>query len=136
MNIPNNIAVENVFRVQVLKRLESKVKLRIFIKKEFYNQDGALVKYNSGSLTKVYAPMYIEKNVDIRLYIDFIQNYFNAVSKCGLLNMDDQENLDKIKFNESALYNSQPNNVDNWRWQFTKIVTDSYDTSKLTLIEW
>ena len=132
----NNISVENVFRVQVLKRLESKVKLRIFIKKEFYNQDGVLVKYNSGSLTKVYAPMYIEKNVDIRLYIDFIQNYFNAVSKCGLLNMDDQENLDKIKFNESALYNSQPNNVDNWRWQFTKIVTDSYDTSKLTLIEW
>lgn len=132
----NNISVENVFRVQVLKRLESKVKLRIFIKKEFYNQDGVLVKYNSGSLTKVYAPMYIEKNVDIRLYIDFIQNYFDAVSKYGLLNMDDQENLDKIKFNESALYNSQPNNVDNWRWQFTKIVTDSYDTSKLTLIEW
>lgn len=132
----NSIAVENVFRVQVLKRLESKVKLRIFIKKQFYNQDGILVKYNSDSSTKVYTPMYIEKNVDIRLYINFIQKYFDSVSKVGLLNNDDQENLDKIKFNESNLYSSQVNNVDNWKWQFTKIVTDSYDTSKLTLIEW
>jgi hypothetical protein len=80
--------------------------------------------------------MYIEKNVDIRLYIDFIQKYLDAVSKYGLLNEDDKEILDKINFNKSNLYTTQANNVDNWKWQFTKIVTDSYDTSQLTLIEW
>jgi hypothetical protein len=132
----NSIAVENVFRVQVLKRLESKVKLRIFINKEFYNKEGVLTKYSSNSSTRVYTPMYIEKNVDIRLYIDFIQKYLDAVSKYGLLNEDDKEILDKINFNKSNLYTTQANNVDNWKWQFTKIVTDSYDTSQLTLIEW
>ena len=98
--------------------------------------DGVLVKYNSDASTRVYVPMYVEKNVDIRLFIDFMQRYFDHVSANGLLNNDDQENLDKIKFNESSLYKKQLNNVDNWKWQFTKIVTDSYDTSKLTLIEW
>jgi len=132
----NSIGVENVFRVQVLKKLESKVKLRIFVKKMFYSVDGVLLKYNSDSTKKVYVPMYVEKNVDIRLFIDFIQRYFEHVSAYGLLNNDDQENLDKIKFNESSLYKKQLNNVDNWKWQFTKIVTDSYDTTKLTLIEW
>ena len=132
----NSIGVENVFRVQVLKKLESKVKLRIFVKKMFYSVDGVLVKYNSDSSNKVYVPMYVDKNVDIRLYIDFIQRYFDQVSSFGLLNNDDQSNLDKIKFDESSLYKKQLNNVDNWKWQFTKIVTDSYDTSKLTLIEW
>jgi len=131
-----SIAVNNVFRVQVLKRLESKVKLRIFINKEFYNKEGVLTKYSSNSSTRVYTPMYIEKNVDIRLYIDFIQKYLDAVSKYGLLNEDDKEILDKINFNKSNLYTTQANNVDNWKWQFTKIVTDSYDTSQLTLIEW
>ena len=132
----NSIGVENVFRVQVLKKLETKVKLRIFVKKMFYSMDGVLVKYNSDASTRVYVPMYVEKNVDIRLFIDFMQRYFDHVSANGLLNNDDQENLDKIKFNESSLYKKQLNNVDNWKWQFTKIVTDSYDTSKLTLIEW
>ena len=131
----NNIAVHNVSRVQVLKRLESKVKLRIFIDRVFYSQEGILTKFNSDSTTKVYAPMYIDKNVDIRLYIDFMQNYLNHFNTYGLLDCN-EDYLKKIEFNRSSLHNHTVTNVDNWKWQFTKSVIDSYDTSKLNLIEW
>ena len=131
----NNIAVNNVSRVQVLKRLESKVKLRIFIERVFHSQEGILTKFKSGSTTKVYAPMYIDKNVDIRLYIDFMQNYLNHFNTYGLLDCN-EDYLKKIEFTRSSLHNHTVTNVDNWKWQFTKSVIDSYDTSKLNLIEW
>ena len=131
----NNIAVHNVSRVEVLKRLESKVKLRIFIDRVFYSQEGILTKFKSDSTTKVYAPMYIEKNVDIRLYIDFIQRYLNNLNVYGLLDCN-EDNLKKIEFSRRTLHNNIITNVDNWKWQFTKSVIDSYDTTKLTLIEW
>jgi len=130
-----NIAVHNVSRVQVLKRLESKVKLRIFIERVFHNQEGILTKFKSDSTTKVYAPMYIDKNVDIRLYIDFMQNYLNHFNTYGLLDCN-EDNLKKIEFSKRSLHNHLISNVDNWKWQFTKSVIDSYDTSKLNLIEW
>lgn len=130
-----NLIVYDVWKVQVLKRLESKVKVRIFIDKVFHNVEGKLIRYGSSNDTRVYVPMFIDRTIDIRLYIDFIQQYIEAKQKYGLLEMN-KLNLDNVKFSRVDLFRSQMSNVDNWNWEFPKEVSESYDISELTLIEW
>ena len=134
----NNIEVENVQKVVVLKRNESKVKLRIFVIRKFWaDSEGNLLSspYGREDVKKVFLPMYIDKLVDPRLYIDFVVRYKEATSE-GLLDTSDTEYLDKIHYIENKIYNNQSRTVSNWKWLFPEEVYSSYNVSELNLIEW
>ena len=132
--VNNNDGISGVTKVDVLKRLESKVKLRIWINKFFYVTNNRLMTGKIGDAKQVIIPMYIDKLVDPRLYLDFLQGYQENVSEFGVLDIDKYED---VKF-DKYLYNnvSQTYKVDNWKWKFPAEVMDSYDTSELTLIAW
>ena len=87
-----------------------------------------------GDAKQLIIPMYIDKLVDPRLYLDFLQSYNEKVEEFGVLDIDKYED---VKFNKN-LYNnvSQSYKVDNWKWKFPTEILDSYDTSELTLIAW
>tara|TARA_A100001011_G_scaffold388564_1_gene468460 strand:- start:1166 stop:2512 length:1347 start_codon:yes stop_codon:yes gene_type:complete len=132
---PNNTDVINgVNQIDVLKRLESKVKLRIWIKKMFYISDDKLMTGKIKDAKAIYVPMYIDKLVDPRLYLDFLQGYKENVSEFGILDFSIHEevNFDKIAYDNL----NQSYKVDNWKWKFPIEVLDSYDTSELTLTAW
>ena len=132
---PNNTDVINgVNQIDVLKRLESKVKLRIWIKKMFYISDDKLMTGKIKDSKAIYVPMYIDKLVDPRLYLDFLQGYQENVLEFGVLDFSIHEevNFDKIAYDNL----NQSYKVDNWKWKFPEEVLDSYDTSELTLTAW
>ena len=133
-DVNNNDSIRGVTAVDVLKRLESKVKLRIYINRFYWMKDGKLMTGKFGDAKQVLIPMYIDKLVDPRLYLDFLQRYNEKVEEFGFLDMD---RLDDFKF-DSYDYNnlSQTYKVDNWKWKFPAEVLDSYDTSELTLTAW
>ena len=134
----NNIEVDNVQKVVVLKRNESKVKLRIFVTRKFWvDNEGNLLSspYGRKDVKKIFLPMYIDKLVDPRLYIDFVVKYKEATSE-GLLDSNDTEYLDRIKYIENKIYNNQSRSVSNWKWLFPEEVYSSYNVSELNLIEW
>ena len=134
----SNIEVENVQKVVVLKRNESKVKLRIFVTRKFWaDSEGNLLSspYGRKDVKKIFLPMYIDKLVDPRLYIDFVVKYKEATSE-GLLDTSDAEYLDKINYIENRIYNNQSRSVSNWKWLFPEEVYSSYNVSELNLIEW
>lgn len=132
--VNNNDGISGVTKVDVLKRLESKVKLRIWINKFFYVTNNKLMTGKIGDAKRVLIPMHIDKLVDPRLYLDFLQGYQENVSEFGVLDIDKYED---VKF-DKYLYNnvSQSYKVDNWKWKFPAEVLDSYDTSELTLTAW
>lgn len=132
--VNSNDGISGVTKVDVLKRLESKVKLRIWINKFFYVTNNKLMTGKIGDAKRVIIPMYIDKLVDPRLYLDFLQGYQENVSEFGVLDIDKYED---VKF-DKHLYNnvSQSYKVDNWKWKFPAEVLDSYDTSELTLTAW
>jgi len=133
-DVNSNDSIRGVMAVDVLKRLESKVKLRIYINRYFWMKDGKLMTAKIGDAKQVLLPMYIDKLVDPRLYLDFIQGYNEKVEEFGFL---DSDRLDEFKFNGYHYNNvSQTYKVDNWKWKFPEEVLDSYDTSELTLIAW
>ena len=127
-------SISGVTKVDVLKRLESKVKLRISINKFFYVTNNKLMTSQIGDAKRVLIPMYIDKLVDPRLYLDFLQGYNEKVEEFGVLDIDKYED---VKF-DKHLYNnvSQSYKVDNWKWKFPAEILDSYDTSELTLTAW
>lgn len=133
-DVNSNDSIRGVTAVDVLKRLESKVKLRIYINRFYWMKDGKLMTGKFGDAKQVLIPMYIDKLVDPRLYLDFLQGYNEKVEEFGFLDMD---RLDDFKF-DSYDYNnlSQTYKVDNWKWKFPEEVLDSYDTSELTLTAW
>ena len=134
----NNIEVDNVQKVVVLKRNESKVKLRIFVTRKFWaDNEGNLLSspYGRKDVKQIFLPMYIDKLVDPRLYIDFVVKYKEATSE-GLLDTDDTEYLDRIEYIENKIYNNQSRSVSNWKWLFPEEVYSSYNVSELNLIEW
>jgi len=134
----NNIEVENVHKVVVLKRNESKVKLRIFVTRKFWiDSEGNLLSspYGRKDVKQIFLPMYIDKLVDPRLYIDFVVKYKEATLK-GLLDTSDTEYLDRINYIENKIYNNQSRSVSNWKWLFPEEVYSSYNVSELNLIEW
>lgn len=132
--VNSNDSIFGVNAVDVLKRLESKVKLRIYINKFFYVSNNKLMTGKIGDAKRVLIPMYIDKLVDPRLYLDFLQGYNEKVEEFGFLDID---KYDDFKF-DSYNYNnvSQTYKVDNWKWKFPTEVLDSYDTSELTLTAW
>ena len=133
-DVNSNDSIRGVTAVDVLKRLESKVKLRIYINKFFYVSNDKLMTGKIGDAKQVLIPMYIDKLIDPRLYLDFLQGYNAKVEEFGFL---DTDRLDDFKF-DSYNYNnvSQTYKVDNWKWKFPEEVMDSYDTSELTLTAW
>ena len=134
----NNIEVDNVQKVVVLKRNQSKVKLRIFVTRKFWVDSGGNLlssPYGRKDVKKIFLPMYIDKLVDPRLYIDFVVKYKEATLK-GLLDTSDAEYLDKINYIENKIYNNQSRSVSNWKWLFPEEVHSSYNVSELNLIEW
>ena len=134
----SNIEVDNVQKVVVLKRNESKVKLRIFVTRKFWiDSEGNLLSspYGREDVKQIFLPMYIDKLVDPRLYIDFVVRYKEATVK-GLLDTSDAEYLDKINYIENKIYNNQSRTVSNWKWLFPEEVYSSYNVSELNLIEW
>lgn len=133
-DVNQNDSIRGVTKVDVLKRLESKVKLRIWIDKYFYVSNNKLMTGKIGDAKEVLTPMYIDKLVDPRLYLDFLQGYNEKVEEFGFL---DTNKCDEIKFDNYDYYNlSQTYKVDNWKWKFPAEVLDSYDTSELTLTAW
>ncbi len=133
-DVNNNDSIRGVTTVDVLKRLESKVKLRIYINRFYWMKDGKLMTGKFGDAKQVLIPMYIDKLVDPRLYLDFLQRYNEKVEEFGFLDMD---RLDDFKFHSYDYNNlSQTYKVDNWKWKFPAEVLDSYDTSELTLTAW
>jgi len=133
-DVNNNDSICGVTAVDVLKRLESKVKLRIYINRFYWMKDGKLMTGKFGDAKRVLIPMYIDKLIDPRLYLDFLQGYNAKVEEFGFL---DTDKYDDVKF-DSYDYNnlSQTYKVDNWKWKFPAEVLDSYDTSELTLTAW
>ena len=133
-DVNQNDSIRGVTKVDVLKRLESKVKLRIWIDKYFYVSNNKLMTSKIGDAKQVLTPMYIDKLVDPRLYLDFLQDYNAKVEEFGFL---DTNKYDDFKFDNYDYYNlSQTYKVDNWKWKFPEEVLDSYDTSELTLTAW
>ena len=133
-DVNQNDSIRGVTKVDVLKRLESKVKLRIWIDKYFYVSNNKLMTSKIGDAKQVLTPMYIDKLVDPRLYLDFLQDYNAKVEEFGFL---DTNKYDDFKFDNYDYYNlSQTYKVDNWKWKFPEEVLDSYDTSELTLTTW
>ena len=133
-DVNQNDSIRGVTQVDVLKRLESKVKLRIWIDKYFYVSNNKLMTSKIGDAKRVLIPIYIDKLVDPRLYLDFLQSYNAKVEEFGFL---DTSKYDEFKFDNYDYYNlSQTYKVDNWKWKFTTEVLDSYDTSDLTLTAW
>jgi len=133
-DVNQNDSIRGVTKVDVLKRLESKVKLRIWIDKYFYVSNNKLITSKIGDAKQVLIPMYIDKLVDPRLYLDFLQGYNAKVEEFGFL---DTNKYDDFKFDNYDYYNlSQTYKVDNWKWNFPAEVLDSYDTSELTLTAW
>jgi len=132
---PNNTdSIAGVYKIEVLKRLESKVKLRIWVRKFFWMKDDKLMTGQIGDAKHTLVPIYIDKLVDPRLYLDFLQGYKDNVSEFGIL---DSSNHDDIEFDSYKLnLVSQGYRVDNWKWKFPEYVYDSYDTSDLTLTSW
>ena len=135
-DVNSNDSIRGVTAVDVLKRLESKVKLRIYINKFFYVSNNKLMTGKIGDAKRVLIPMYIDKLVDPRLYLDFLQGYNAKVEEFGYL-PEDRDWVNDFKF-DSYNYNnvSQTYKVDNWKWNFPAEVLDSYDTSELTLTAW
>ncbi len=133
-HVNKNDSISGVTKVDVLNRLESKVKLRIWIDKDFFLSNNKLMTAKIGDAKQLIIPMYIDKLVDPRLYLDFLQSYNEKVEEFGVLDIDKYED---VKFNKN-LYNnvSQSYKVDNWKWKFPTEILDSYDTSELTLIAW
>ena len=133
-HVNKNDSISGVTKVDVLNRLESKVKLRIWIDKDFFLSNNKLMPAKIGDAKQLIIPMYIDKLVDPRLYLDFLQSYNEKVEEFGVLDIDKYED---VKFNKN-LYNnvSQSYKVDNWIWKFPTEILDSYDTSELTLIAW
>lgn len=132
---PNNTdSIAGVYKIEVLKRLESKVKLRIWVRKFFWMKDDKLMTGQIGDAKHTLVPIYIDKLVDPRLYLDFLQGYKENVSEFGIL---DSSNHDEVEFDSYELnLVSQGYKVDNWKWKFPEDVFDSYDTSELTLTSW
>ena len=132
--INNTDVIHGVNQVDVLKRLESKVKLRLWIKKMFYISDDKLMTGKIKDAKAIYVPMYIDKLIDPRLYLDFLQQYQENVLEFGILDFSIHEevNFDKIAYDNL----SQGYKIDNWKWKFPEEVLDSYDTSDLTLTAW
>lgn len=135
-DVNSNDSIRGVTAVDVLKRLESKVKLRIYINRFYWMKDGKLMTGKIGDAKQVLIPMYIDKLVDPRLYLDFLQGYNEKVEEFGYL-PEDKDWVNDFKF-DSYDYNnlSQTYKVDNWKWKFPAEVLDSYDTSELTLTAW
>ena len=115
-DVNSNDSIRGVTAVDVLKRLESKVKLRIYINRFYWMKDGKLMTGKFGDAKQVLIPMYIDKLVDPRLYLDFLQGYNEKVEEFGVLDIDKYED---VTFNKN-LYNnvSQSYKVDNWKCVF------------------